>query len=134
MYFGELICIAIKNNVTDIDAIIALPLHSKKEFKRGYNQALIIAKGVEKIIEKPILVEAVARAKNTETQTHKNRLSRWENMEDVFTITNSTLLKNKHILLIDDVITTGATLESCANTILKEPTCKVSIASVAHTF
>lgn len=117
----------------DIDAIIPLPLNEKKEYKRGYNQAQIICDGIVEIWEKPILNNVVKRVVFTETQTHENRMQRLQNMEGVFKIVDEELLKNKHILLVDDVITTGATLESCGNEILKTAGTKLSIATVAYT-
>jgi ComF family protein len=95
-----------------IDLLLPLPLNRKKEFKRGYNQAALICDGISAVWQKPVLYDAVERIRFTETQTKQNRVSRWQNMEGVFHATNPQLLQNKHILLVDDVITTGATLEA----------------------
>ncbi|MFX6911436.1 phosphoribosyltransferase family protein, partial [Acinetobacter baumannii] len=87
--------------------------HPKKEYKRGYNQAMIIAQGIQEKWPLPILEKSVIRLVDTKTQTRENRVNRWENMKNIFHISNPHSLQNKHILLIDDVITTGATLEAC---------------------
>ena len=123
----------VSERFNDVDAIIPLPLNPKKEFKRGYNQAKIICDGIVSVWNKPIIDDAVVRTHFTETQTHQDRIHRWQNMQSVFSISHPKVLKNKHILLIDDVITTGATLEACAAAILKISGTKLSIATVAYT-
>lgn len=102
----------------DIDAIISVPLHKKRQQKRGYNQSEEIAKGIAHITAIPIITDSIKRVKHTETQTKKSKEERLENMNNIFSVTNPEILANKHIVLIDDVITTGATCISCANTIL----------------
>ena len=118
---------------SNIDVIIPLPLNAVKEYKRGYNQALIICEGIVSVWDKPILNHIVERIVFTSTQTHENRENRWKNMKDVFKVAQPDQLKNKHILLIDDVITTGATLEACAASILEIDGTLLSIATVAYT-
>jgi ComF family protein len=125
--------LAISSRFKNIDAIIPLPLHPKKEYKRGYNQAMIIAQGIQEKWPIPILEKSVIRLVDTKTQTRENRINRWENMKNIFHISNPHSLQNKHILLIDDVITTGATLEACGAAILSIPGTKLSIAAVAYT-
>ncbi len=115
------------------DFIVPLPLNEKKERKRGYNQAFLIAEGISAIWKKPVLQNAIIRTVFTETQTHKNREGRWLNMEGVFKIKDKDALLNKHILLVDDIITTGATLEACGSEILKVPGTTLSILSIAYT-
>ena len=117
----------------EVDILIPLPLNPKKEKKRGYNQATQICKGINKVWKKPIIDNNVVRKVFTETQTHKGRISRWENMDGVFEITDPAALQGKHILLVDDVITTGATLEACGSEILKIPGTTLSIATLAYT-
>ena len=117
----------------DIDLIIPLPLNKKKEFKRGYNQALLICQGIAEVLQKPTNKNAVIRTVFTETQTHQNRVSRWQNMEDVFEVLLPEEIKGKHILLVDDVVTTGATLEACGQKILQIEGIQLSIATVAFT-
>jgi ComF family protein len=117
----------------DVDIIIPLPLNDKKFFKRGYNQTWAIVNGITSIWKKPVVTNAVERIFFTETQTHKDRIARWKTMEGVFAVTQPLLLENKHVLLIDDVITTGATLEACGAVILQIPNVKLSMATVAYT-
>ena len=135
LYLGKLLGMQLAEyeRFNDIDIIVPLPLNPKKEKKRGYNQATIIAEGIKTEWEKPILTTAVGRKIFTETQTQKGRVERWQNMQDVFIVKNAEALQDKHILLIDDVVTTGASLEACAATLLKVPGTKISIATVAYT-
>lgn len=121
------------NRFTDIDILLPLPLNAKKERIRGYNQAALLCVGIHEVLQKPIVIDAVSRIKFTETQTQQNRVSRWQNMEGVFAVTQPDLLTNKHILLVDDVITTGATLEACGAAILEIEGVLLSIASAAYT-
>jgi ComF family protein len=116
-----------------IDLLVPLPLNRKKEFKRGYNQAALICDGIHAVWQIPIARDAVERIRFTETQTKQNRISRWQNMEGVFHATKPQLLHNKHILLVDDVVTTGATLEACGSAILELGNTRLSIAAVAYT-
>lgn len=120
-----------KNFFDGIDLIIQLPLSKKKLRKRGYNQCDYIAKGISQVTNIPVSTDIVIRKKANETQTHKTRDERWKNVEGIFSLTNPDDLRGKHILLIDDVLTTGATITSCAKTIL-EADCKISIFTVAY--
>ncbi|WP_231458866.1 MULTISPECIES: ComF family protein [unclassified Pedobacter] len=115
----------------NIDLIIPVPLHRKKLRIRGYNQSSFIAEGVAEKMNIPLDEKILVRNTSTESQTKKSRYNRYENMKDVFGIAYQELIKGKHILLIDDVITTGATLEACANTLLENGAEKVSIAALA---
>lgn len=118
--------------VKDIDIILPVPLSEQKLKKRGYNQSECIAKGLASMLGKEIDAFSLVRKKNTETQTHKSRSERLQNMQNAFEVANTEALSHKHILLIDDVITTGATMESCALTLLALPGVKVSVASLAY--
>lgn len=113
-----------------IDLIIPVPLHPKKEELRGFNQAAIIAYGMSEVLGTPVNTTALIRNKFTESQTQKTREERINNMIDAFTITDEDSIAGKHILLIDDVLTTGATLESCAQSLLNIQGVSVSIATV----
>jgi len=115
----------------DIDLIIPVPLHQKKLKLRGYNQSTFIAEGVSAKMEVSFSENILVRAISTESQTRKSRYNRYENMKAVFKINKPENIKEKHILLVDDVITTGATLEACANTLLENGAAKVSIAALA---
>lgn len=135
LYFGKMMgeCLRLSAAYNDVDALIPLPLFFKKEKKRGYNQAAVICDGMAEIMKLPILKDVVARKNKTETQTHKNRMERWENIEDKFELVKKSMIAGKHILLVDDVITTGATLESCGSEILKGDNVRLSIAALAYT-
>jgi len=117
----------------DVDILVPLPLNPKKERERGYNQAAVICEGIASAFQKPVVKNAVARTQFTETQTTQNRIHRWQNMEGVFSVTEEQAIKDKHILLVDDVITTGATLEACGSVLKKVKGTKISIATVAYT-
>lgn len=131
-YLGQLIGKSlVTSNRFTIDAIIPLPLYEKKENKRGYNQAAILGDGICEIMEVPQIKDNVIRMVATETQTKKHRAERWKNVEGSFSVTRPWTLENKHILLVDDVITTGATLEACAAEILKIENVRLSIATLA---
>ena len=115
----------------DIDVIVPVPMHPEKEFKRGYNQAALFGKGIAETLNRPLSTKDFIKTKATVTQTAKSRAERLENVKDVFHIANETALKGKHILLVDDIITTGATLESCANLLKTLPNVRISIACIA---
>ena len=115
------------------DALVALPLFPSRERKRGYNQAAVLCEGFSDASGIPFLSRAVARVVHTDTQTHKNRIERWQNMEGKFVVEDHGVLRNKRIILIDDVITTGATLEACGHELLKVEGVQLNIASLAYT-
>lgn len=98
-----------------IDYLVPVPLHPKREKQRGYNQSLMIAKGISEVTGIPIGDRFLVRAVYTETQTKKSSDERFKNVQDIFEVRHANELENKHILLIDDVLTTGATLEACAH-------------------
>lgn len=134
-YLGKLLGNQINESgrFNDVDVIIPLPLNAVKQRKRGYNQAEEICKGITAAWEKPLIANAVVRNVFTETQTHKNRISRWQTMDGVFAVNNPSMLQGKHILLVDDILTTGATIEACGSIILQVPGTRLSIATVAYT-
>lgn len=113
-----------------IDLIVPIPLSKKKLRKRGYNQCDYIAGGVSKITEIPVCNHCIERVVDTDTQTRKNKSERWRNTENIFRPTNTTILANKHILLIDDVVTTGATMHACISSILTVPNIRISVLSL----
>ncbi len=113
----------------EVDALIPLPLFPAKEKRRGYNQATILCKGMAENIQAPVLEDVIIRPQHTETQTKKGRVERWKNMEGKFVLVKPDAICNKHLLLIDDVVTTGATLEACGNELLKAGNVRLSIAT-----
>ena len=114
--------------------IIPVPVHSKKQKKRGYNQSEIIAMGLSQSMNIPVDIKTLLKIKQTETQTKRSRFNRWENVKEVFELKHYDHLVNKHVLLVDDVITTGSTLESCIINLLKVPGIKISIVSMAYAY
>jgi ComF family protein len=112
------------------DVLIPLPLFPAKEKRRGYNQATVLCNGISESMKIPVLDKAIIRPHHTETQTKKGRVERWKNMEGKFVLTNAEAIRNKHVLLIDDVVTTGATLEVCGNELLKAENTRLSIATL----
>ncbi len=117
----------------NIDLIVPVPLHKSRLRKRGYNQSEYFAKGLSEVMNIPENSEALQRSALSGTQTRKSRFNRWKNVEMAFEVKNPPALKDKHILLVDDVVTTGATLEACAKTLLDSGAGKVSIATIAYT-
>ncbi len=117
----------------NIDCIIPVPLHKKKLKKRGYNQVTTFGKCLAKKLNIPFYENILTRISSTKTQTKKLRFDRWKNVHELFYVQNNSILENKHILLIDDIITTGATLEACYSALKKTKYLKVSIACMAYT-
>jgi ComF family protein len=115
-----------------VDTIIPVPLHANKQRKRGYNQSEFFAQGLSESMSVATDFKTLYRGHESQTQTKKSRFGRWKNVESIFQLNNPEVLKNKHILLVDDVITTGATLEACAQTLLQVPDVKVSVATIAY--
>lgn len=119
------------SNRFPIDALIPLPLFEKKEKMRGFNQSEILCLGIAEVLGKPVIKNNVIRKIFTETQTKKHRVERWKNVEEIFFIKNPEELEGKHLLLVDDVITTGATIDACGTEILKIKNVVLSVASLA---
>jgi len=135
IYFGQQMGLALlhSHRFDDCEIIIPLPLYVDREKKRGYNQAAMIADGLSMHLKIPVMNEHVIRIKKTETQTHKSRTERWKNMEATFAVRDPESMSGKHILLVDDVVTTGASLEACARVLLDIRDLRLSIACLAHT-
>jgi ComF family protein len=114
----------------EADALVPLPLFPAKEKRRGYNQATVLCEGMAETMNIPVLDQVIIRPQHTETQTKKGRIERWKNMEGKFILSNPGAIRNKHLLLVDDVVTTGATLEACGNELLKTEGVRLSIATL----
>jgi ComF family protein len=111
--------------------IVPVPLHASRKRKRGYNQSEKFASGLSKSLNTPFS-DALLRTTKTETQTRKTKLKRWQNVSEVFRVREPDQIINQDILLVDDVITTGATIEACAQVLLTEGCSSISIASIAY--
>lgn len=129
---GEMLADEMQDFFDDIDCIVPLPISIKRRMKRGYNQSDMIARGVCKATGIPIESHAVIRRYFEKSQTHLTRIERRENVDDVFVLKDADALHGKHVLIVDDVITTGATTISCAEQILKAGSVKVSILSLGY--
>lgn len=114
-----------------ISTVIPVPLHPKKKKLRGYNQSACFALGLSESMNINIDEETLYRTVASETQTKKSRYSRWENVSSIFAIKNKDTLSSKHVLLVDDVITTGSTIEGCITALAQIPEIKISVASIA---
>lgn len=115
----------------DIDLIIPVPLHPAKKRIRGFNQSETISMGIADVAHLPLDVKSLARTIVSVTQTKRSRYERWTNVEGIFQVVDPLSISGKHILLVDDVITTGSTIESCTNALLKFEGVKVSVVALA---
>jgi ComF family protein len=115
----------------EVDVILPVPLHKNKLRSRSYNQSEWFAKGLSSAMQKELITHALERVQDTATQTRKKKYQRWENVEGIFSVRDIPSLTNKHVLLVDDVITTGATIEACWLALKDIEGIKVSIVSLA---
>ena len=118
---------------SNAELVIPGPLSKRKKRKRGFNQSECIARGLAQALEKPLNTTALIRSRHTRTQTSRSRYERWLNVEHSFVVANPGEIAQKHILLVDDVVTTGATIEACASELLAVPGTKVSAVTLAVT-
>lgn len=134
-FMGKLMCNEMEDCswVSEINLIVPIPLSKKRKSFRGYNQSVVIAEPIAEKYHLEINDEAIVRTVHTETQTHKNREERWNSMQEIFKINNKEIFENKHVLVLDDVITTGATTEVLCNVLLQQTNAKVSVATFACT-
>jgi len=128
-YYGKILlgnCI-----LDDVDYIIPVPLHKKKKRSRGFNQAEVFANGLSEILNIPVDTLSLQRIAFTETQTKKSRFARWKNVKEMFRLVHPENIQGKHVMIVDDVITTGATLESCITELKKAKNVRVSVVAIA---
>jgi ComF family protein len=118
------------SNFAKAEVIIPVPLHPRKLRRRGYNQSQYFAEGLSDILKIPVMADGLIRVKDTETQTRKSRFSRWENVEGIFNVNKPDELKGKHVLLVDDIITTGSTVEACVMELRKADIAAVSVVAI----
>ncbi len=115
----------------EVEAILPLPLFAAKQHKRGYNQAQLLAQGIGRVLHVPVIQDVLFRHKATETQTKKHRAERWQNVDESFSVIDGHTIEGKHVLLVDDVLTTGATLDAASQVLLPYTT-QISIATLAY--
>jgi ComF family protein len=123
----------LNTDFVNVSAIIPVPLTKERLRIRGYNQSEWIAMGISAVLNKPLITNALYRRKAKSSQTQKNRYDRWLNTDEGFDIQNIETVKDKHVLLVDDIVTTGATLEACANILYNNGVKQISIATLAFT-
>jgi ComF family protein len=130
---GRLYGLSLKTSgfINDIDIIIPVPLHPMKKRIRGFNQSETISMGIADATHLPVDIKSLARILVSATQTKRSRYERWTNVEGIFQVIDSETIMGKHVLLVDDVITTGSTIESCTNELLKIEGVKVSVVALA---
>ncbi len=131
---GKIYGSALKSSgfMNDIDMIIPVPLHPSKKRIRGFNQSESICIGIGEAVSLQVEIQSLIRVMVSPTQTNKSRYERWTNVEGIFKVVDPEIIKGMHILLVDDVITTGSTIESCASELLKIENVKVSVVALAY--
>lgn len=131
-YFGKWLGIELSENenYSSINMVIPVPLHRQKLKKRGYNQVSGFGKEIAAALKIPFREDVLIKVSKTHSQVFKKRLTRFV-AEEIFTLSKPEIISNKHILLVDDIVTTGATLENCAQQLLKSPHVKLSVATIA---
>lgn len=122
----------INNKLADSDVILPIPIHNAKKRVRGYNQAELIANGVGEVLGIEVRNDVLVRKQNTGSQTKKGRISRWQDLQSVYGLKKNVNLNAGKVLLIDDVITTGATIEACAKQLLQFDGVSIRAASLAY--
>lgn len=131
VYLGGLLAQDLQKDLPDFDLVMPIPLHQKKLKKRGYNQSEYFGKGIARASGKPLYNRQLIRTVNTATQTKKRKYERWENVEGIFRVQEADLLRQKHVLLVDDVVTTGATIEAAWEALKPIEGIQLSVASIA---
>lgn len=132
-YVGKLMARGLMANpaFAAAEMIIPVPMHKNKQRKRGFNQSEWFAKGLAERMGVPVVTDVLIKTTATKTQTQKSRWQRWISQDEVVKVVNAETITGKHILLVDDIVTTGSTLEHCANALKAAAECKISIATMA---
>jgi ComF family protein len=120
-----------QSGLVPADCIIPVPLHRRKQKQRGYNQSEAFAEGISAYLSISLITRSLLRKTYTQSQTRKSRWERWKNVQEVFIVENSEMVKGKSIMLVDDVVTTGATLEACARALLNAGAQRVDVHTIA---
>ncbi len=128
---GKMLAESIIKGGHNFDLLVPVPLHPRRQKERGYNQSELIAEGMQEIMKIPLDNKLLSRNSYSSSQTGKGRMERWDNMETIFSMSHPASCQGQAILLVDDVLTTGSTIEACAHTLLKGPAKSVSAATVA---
>ena len=130
---GRIYGLSLKSSgfLSGIDIIIPVPLHPLKRRARGFNQSEVISEGIAAASGLPVTADCLVRSSSSATQTKRSRYERWVNVEGIFRLTDPEAVSGKHILLVDDVITTGSTIESCINELIKATGVRVSVVAMA---
>ena len=128
--YGQELCKA--EGFKEANLILPVPLHPKKQKRRGYNQCDFFAEGLSESMSIPWSANVIERTTATDTQTRKSRFSRWQNVAEIFRIKDESLVSNRHLIIVDDVLTTGSTLEACARAVIGATGVKVSVATIAY--
>ncbi len=130
---GRIYGLSLKSSgfLSDIDIIIPVPLHPSKKRTRGFNQSEVISEGIAAASGLPVIADSLVRSSSSATQTKRSRYERWVNVEGIFRLTDPEAVSGRHILLVDDVITTGSTIESCINELIKVTGVRVSVVAMA---
>lgn len=135
LYLGNLFAqhMLIEKQFQNCDYLVPIPLHTRRRLKRGYNQSERIAEGMSEVLKTPVLHHFLIRSSHNPSQTHLSRIERLENVKDIFECQNLPHMEGKHFLLVDDVLTTGATIVTAAERILEViPKAKISICAIAR--
>lgn len=132
LHLGRMLGEKIKGTAT-VQAVIPVPLHPARRKKRGYNQSELIARGIAEVLQVDMLGNVISRVRDNASQTGKNTEERRRNVENIFHLDDPSAIKDKHLLIVDDVITTGATVTSCLHTLADAPNVTLSVACLGHT-
>jgi len=122
-----------QNWFSNYDVILPVPLHRRKMVKRGFNQSYIIAQAIATQLKLEVVTDVLVKKRNKDSQTKKSRFGRWRNMENLYAVKNFDKIRNKRVLLVDDVFTTGATTEACINALQKATPIAISVVTLAYT-